>query len=57
VLNGINSTAFAYGITGAGKSFTMFGKPNRNEEHFIQYDELMGIIPLTFEYLVNVINE
>lgn len=26
VINGINSTVFAYGITGAGKSFTMFGK-------------------------------
>lgn len=26
VVNGINSTIFAYGITGAGKSFTMFGK-------------------------------
>ena len=25
-LNGINSTIFAYGITGAGKSYTMFGK-------------------------------
>ena len=26
VLNGINCTVFAYGITGAGKSYTMFGK-------------------------------
>jgi len=25
-INGINSTVFAYGITGAGKSYTMFGK-------------------------------
>lgn len=27
-LRGINSTVLAYGITGAGKSFTMFGKNN-----------------------------
>ncbi len=25
-LQGINSTVFAYGITGAGKSYTMFGR-------------------------------
>jgi hypothetical protein len=35
VLNGINSTAFAYGITGAGKSFTMFGKNNKNDDHIV----------------------
>jgi hypothetical protein len=29
-MNGINSTAFAYGITGAGKSFTMFGKSSKS---------------------------
>lgn len=56
VLNGINSTAFAYGITGAGKSFTMFGK-HRKDEHSCQDDELVGIIPLTLEYLGNVIHE
>ena len=25
VLNGFNSTIFAYGMTGAGKTYTMFG--------------------------------
>lgn len=37
VLNGFNGTIFAYGQTGTGKSFTMFG-PNYEEE-------MKGIIP------------
>lgn len=32
VIYGINSTVFAYGITGAGKSFTMFGGGRPNEQ-------------------------
>jgi kinesin family protein 18/19 len=43
-LSGINSTVFAYGITGAGKSFTMFGK--KTEEY-----SYPGLIELVFEYL------
>ena len=38
VINGYNSTIFAYGQTGAGKSFTMFGPD-------IIVPELKGIIP------------
>ena len=39
--NGFNSTVFAYGITGAGKSYTMFGDGTAKP----------GIIPLTFGHL------
>jgi len=28
VLNGYNATVFAYGMTGAGKTYTMFGNMN-----------------------------
>lgn len=41
--NGYNSTVFAYGITGAGKSYTMFGDGNSKP----------GIIPYTFSYILN----
>ncbi|KAG9394085.1 Kinesin motor domain [Carpediemonas membranifera] len=30
VFDGINATVFAYGATGAGKTFTMMGEPNHN---------------------------
>lgn len=40
-LQGANSTVFAYGITGAGKSFTMLGS-----------EEQSGLIQLTLEHLL-----
>lgn len=43
-LKGINSTVLAYGITGAGKSFTMFGKSN-------DYYNKPGLIELAIEYI------
>ena len=60
VLMGINSTVFAYGITGAGKSYTMFGNTclqgldqEEFDENGDQYREFYlhekaGIIPRTF---------
>lgn len=39
MLIGYNATALAYGVTGSGKTYTMFGK-----------DEL-GLASLCFEYL------
>lgn len=44
VVNGYNATVFAYGATGAGKTYTMLG----TEEH-------PGIMPLTLEELFNKI--
>ena len=45
VVNGFNATVFAYGATGAGKTYTMLG----NEDN-------PGIMPLTISELFNKIN-
>eukprot|EP00011_Vannellida_sp_DIVA3-517-6-12_P013032 CAMPEP_0114620886 /NCGR_PEP_ID=MMETSP0168-20121206/8952_1 /TAXON_ID=95228 ORGANISM="Vannella sp., Strain DIVA3 517/6/12" /NCGR_SAMPLE_ID=MMETSP0168 /ASSEMBLY_ACC=CAM_ASM_000044 /LENGTH=1105 /DNA_ID=CAMNT_0001832083 /DNA_START=33 /DNA_END=3346 /DNA_ORIENTATION=+ len=50
VINGYNSTIFAYGQTGAGKSFTMFGAD------LIQ-ENLKGIIPRACKHIFNHIAE
>jgi kinesin family protein 5 len=44
VMNGYNGTVFAYGQTGAGKSYTMMGSD-------IDDDELKGIIPRIVEQI------
>ena len=46
VAEGYNGTIFAYGQTGAGKTWTMVGVP--------QDDQLKGIIPRTFTHLFNI---
>jgi kinesin family protein 5 len=43
VLNGFNSTLFAYGQTGAGKTFTLVGKLDK--------PDLFGVIPRAGRYL------
>jgi hypothetical protein len=43
-LEGYNGTIFAYGQSGSGKTFTMFGP----EKPFP--DELKGVIPRASEY-------
>ena len=35
VLNGINSTVCAYGVTGSGKTYTMMGPPNNSASGLI----------------------
>ena len=47
VIEGFNGTMFAYGQTGSGKTFTMMGDP--------QSEKVKGIIPRTFEHIVNAI--
>lgn len=47
VMEGYNGTIFAYGQTGCGKTFTMMGVP--------ESPELKGIIPRTFNHIMNVI--
>eukprot|EP00762_Andalucia_godoyi_P002320 ANDGO_07594.mRNA.1 Kinesin-II 95 kDa subunit len=49
VLDGYNGTIFAYGQTGAGKSFTMAGKK--------EPEELRGIIPNAFDYIFKEIQK
>ena len=44
---GYNCTIFAYGQTGAGKTFTMMGVNPENKN----YHELRGLVPRTLEYL------
>eukprot|EP00927_Polykrikos_kofoidii_P056922 TRINITY_DN51010_c0_g1_i1.p1 TRINITY_DN51010_c0_g1~~TRINITY_DN51010_c0_g1_i1.p1 ORF type:complete len:861 (+),score=182.55 TRINITY_DN51010_c0_g1_i1:264-2846(+) len=43
VLNGINGTIFAYGMTGSGKTYTITGSADRYEDR--------GLIPRTISYL------
>ena len=45
VVNGFNATVFAYGATGAGKTYTMLGNDNNP-----------GIMPLTLKELFNKVN-
>ena len=45
VVNGYNATVFAYGATGAGKTYTMLGNDNNP-----------GIMPLTLRELFNKVN-
>lgn len=47
VLEGYNGTIFAYGQTGCGKTHTMMGVPDNAE--------LKGIIPRTFNHIMNII--
>jgi len=47
VVEGYNGTIFAYGQTGCGKTYTMMGIPHD--------DKLKGIIPRTFEHIMDVI--
>eukprot|EP00771_Trimastix_marina_P000876 gnl/Trimastix_PCT/1909.p1 GENE.gnl/Trimastix_PCT/1909~~gnl/Trimastix_PCT/1909.p1 ORF type:complete len:1223 (+),score=352.48 gnl/Trimastix_PCT/1909:110-3778(+) len=49
VLEGFNGTIFAYGQTGAGKSFTMFGVKNTDDM------ELKGIIPRSSRHIFRTI--
>lgn len=49
VLNGFNGTFFAYGQTGAGKSFSMFG-PDIGEE------DLQGVIPRASKHIFQSIH-
>ena len=46
VVNGFNSTVFAYGATGAGKTYTMLGNDNNP-----------GIMPMTLMELFNQVNK
>jgi len=50
VMEGYNSTIFAYGQTGTGKTFTMVGAES------VENPELRGVIPRAFEHIFNSIN-
>ena len=48
-LNGINTTVFAYGVTGSGKTHTMMGSEDVNSEE-------AGLIPRICCCLVSILN-
>lgn len=49
VTQGYNGTIFAYGQTGAGKSFSMFGPENR----WTKDEKLRGIVPRACRWIPN----
>ena len=56
-LAGYNGTIFAYGQTGAGKTFTILGASSdpSQEANFSQYQPKRGLLPRCFEYLFSSI--
>lgn len=51
-LEGYNTTAFAYGQTGAGKTYTLFGDECKNEENLGDKESLAkGIVTLAINEL------
>ncbi len=58
VLNGYNSTVFIYGMTGSGKTYTMFGtagnitnKHNNNNNMNMKGMDEDGLVPMTIDYM------
>ena len=44
VVDGFNATVFAYGATGAGKTYTMLGKPGEQGIFGFTFEDLFGKI-------------
>jgi len=57
VLNGYNSTLFAYGMTGTGKTFTIFGDKMKNNRRSQVKNFQKGIIDLIVEELFKQMKE
>ncbi|GMF65033.1 unnamed protein product [Phytophthora lilii] len=55
-LDGFPVTIFAYGQTGAGKSFTIFGKEDGVTERKMALHEEDGLLPRTAQELMNAIS-
>ncbi|POM58824.1 Kinesin-like protein [Phytophthora palmivora] len=55
-LNGYPVTIFAYGQTGAGKSFTIFGKEDGVTERKMALHEHDGLLPRTAQALMNAVS-
>lgn len=53
LINGTNASCLVYGVTGSGKTYTMFGPPHKGPEC---EDELRGIIPRACKDLFHVLN-
>jgi len=59
-LEGYNGTIFAYGQTGAGKTFTIQGPSSLEEQNFAKESpefDLRGLMPRSFEFLFEAIEQ
>lgn len=52
VLQGYNSTVFIYGMTGAGKTYTMFGSIGSRTSTGFKAEE-DGLVSMTIDYIFN----
>lgn len=62
LMDGYNSTVFAYGPTGSGKTYTIQGKPldtrqTQNTSSDFENDENLGLIPRALAYLFSHIRK
>lgn len=51
VLEGYNATVFAYGQTGAGKTYTMAGEHDSSGDYSWEDDPTAGIIPRALHHI------
>jgi maltoporin len=52
VLQGYNSTVFIYGMTGSGKTYTMFGSIGSGTSKSLKNEE-DGLVSMTIDYMFN----
>jgi centromeric protein E len=50
VLQGYNSTVFIYGMTGSGKTYTMFGSIGSGTSKGLKNEE-DGLVSMTIDYI------
>lgn len=51
-LQGFNSTVFIYGMTGSGKTYTMFGSIGNGTSTGLKNEE-EGLVSMTIDYMFN----
>ena len=54
-LQGFNSTVFIYGMTGSGKTYTMFGSLGSGTNRGLQEED--GLVSMTIDYMFNEIQK
>ena len=54
ILQGINGTIFVYGLSGSGKTYSMYGPEERKDEMDIS---TFGIIPMSAAYIFTILND
>ncbi|XP_065054952.1 kinesin-II 85 kDa subunit-like isoform X1 [Rhopilema esculentum] len=56
-LDGFSCTAFAFGQTGSGKTYTITGPYNPEANEVLPSEELYGLIPRSFEFLLSQVRQ